>query len=248
MHKYTEKSHLKNHYENGRQEPWVLLESFTEDGKFIEYTSNYISAAISEYDGYIPDAENIKILVWHSSESIEDPTNYLPIEISEVETITRTKDDQVALEDEVRKWSKDDISSSNYSTKRAEFILNNIDRITPYCTCLLTCTCGERTVFKSVSEAFANQELEHKNSDHNSLIWYYCGNINEEIRSSAHSVYEGSKSNYTGILDRIRNKRINKDPIHIVPIHYTPLSVALQEIDAYKVTEHSTEQPPQPPK
>jgi hypothetical protein len=246
MNKYTKKSHLKNHYENGRQEPWVLLESFTKDGKFIEYTSNYISAAVNEYDGNIPDAKDIPVLVWHSSESVQDPVNYLPREIPEVETTTLTKDEQTALEDKVKEWSDENVNSSNYTNKRSEFIIENTENITPYCTSLLTCTCGKRKVFESVSEAFAYQQLDHLDNEHESLLWYYCGSIDKDTREYSRSVYEGSKADHTGLLDKIMNRKANKEPIRLVPIHETPLSIALQEIEAYKVTSYSTEEPPKP--
>lgn len=242
MKDYTEKTHIKNYFENGQNEPRVLLESPTEDEDFIEYSSTLISSSIVKYNGLIPDSTYIDIQVWHASSSINDPINYVPSEYKSINSIVRTKTDNNSLEEKVREWSDLKVDEDNYQKERGRFLKNVEIDGGSYCSTLLTCSCGTRKVMDSVSKGIGIRDTDHIDNDHNPIVWFFCGTIDKQTREKAYSVYEGAKSKSNSIIQKIRGSNSDKDPIDLVPIHYTPLSVALQEVGAYEVTEHITKE------
>ena len=239
MEDYTRKTHIRNYFENGRKEPRVLLESPTGDGDFIEYSSTLISSAVAEYSGLIPDSMNIEIRVWHASSSIDDPINYVPSEYESINSIVKTKTNEDSLEEKVKEWSNSKVDQGNYKQERGRFLSNVKDSRGSYCSTLLTCSCGKRQLLDSVSEAIGYRDTEHVDDNHNTMIWFYCGTIDKSIREKSYSIYEGARSKGTSLIQKIRGTDDEKDPIDQVPIHYTPLSVALQEVGAYDITEHN---------
>lgn len=240
MDDYTRKTHIKNYFENGRKEPRILLESPTEEGDFIEYSSTLISSSIVEYNGLIPDSMDIEIQVWHASSTIDDPVNYVPSEYESINSIVKTKTNENSLEEKVKEWSDSKVDKGNYQQERGRFLKNVENNRGSYCSTLLTCSCGTRKVMDSVSQAIGQRDTDHIDNNHNPMIWFYCGTIDKQTREKSYSVYEGARSRSTSIIQKIRGSDDEKDPIDLVPIHYTPLSVALQEVGAYEVTEHST--------
>lgn len=238
MDDYTRNTHVKNYFENGRNEPRVLLESPTEDEDFIEYSSTLISSTIVQYNGLIPDSMDIEIQVWHASSSIDDPVNYIPLEYERIGSVVRTKASEDSLESTVKEWSDKKVDEGNYVAERGRFLKSTTDEQDGSCSCLLTCTCGERKALNSVSEAVGYRDSDHTGSGHNPMIWFYCGTINRSVRENAYSTYEGARSRTTSMIQKILLKDDHKDPIDTVPIRYTPLSVALQEVGGYDINQH----------
>lgn len=239
MDDYTRKTHVKNYFENGQSEPRVLLESPTKDGDHIEYSSTLVSSSVVQYNGLIPDAVDIDIQVWHASSSIDKPINYVPSEYERISSVVRTKTSQDSLEDVVREWSDRKVDKGNYKAERARFLKSTADEHHGYCSSLLTCRCGERKVFESVSNAVGHRDTDHRGEGHDAMIWFYCGVIDEDVREKSYSIYEAARSRNSSVLQKIRRSNDGEDPINLVPIHHTPLSVALQETGAYNITEHN---------
>lgn len=240
MRNYVESTHIKNYYENGRVEPWILVESPTEKS-YINYASSYISSAVCKYDGTIPDSRETELFVWHLSNSVETPIDLIPTEYEKIDFI----DDSIRggdrkLSEQVKNWDGYE-SNEDYKKNRAKFFVNTQDEIQPFCSTLLTCECGYRQTFPSVSMAIGKKYLHHEKSEcSDANIWYLCGMITPSIREKSLKKYEGFVArgglNILKIIDP-RNK--DKKPINKVPIHNTPFSIALQDIGAYNISEYS---------
>lgn len=247
MREYVKNTHNCLFYENGKSEPHILVES-VEDDDFICYCSDKISSTIVNYDGEIPSSKDRKktirgdnLLVWHLSEDVEKPLGVVVREYPSIESYTDYVDGETSIKDAVSDWSdKKDISKEKYEERRSKFLSETTGRQHPYCSCLLTCNCGVREVFQSVSEALGNRYQHSKegafSSCQNTKLWYLCGRIDDDIREESYADYEASRTDILSLLSNIYGKY--KEPISEVPILYTPYSIALQKVGAYDVRNH----------
>lgn len=233
----THKIHNKNQFTS---EPTVLLES-REDKDYVEYGLNPISTSISTQQGLIPESKN-DIMVWHLSSYIQEPKEYILHEYPSIQTTIETKDDQVSIQQAVRGWSDSTVNSANYEEERAEYLEATNNNQEPYCTSLLTCSCGYREPFNSVSLAISERDQNHMN--HESRVWLYSGRITDDVVETSMKKYHVILQENKTILSRILNRSDDRPPIYKVPIYSTPLSLALQEIDAYDTSDHSTDDYP----
>lgn len=244
MKNYTHKTHIRNYYENGRSEPRILVESPTEDGDYIEYTSSLLTSAIMEYEGNIPDSDEIQLNVWHKSKDIQDPNAVIVGEYEDLGSVAPSNNDEISLQEKVKEWAGDDLNPQKYESIKSEFLLSTEEDRESYCTSLLTCSCGERRVCTSVSEAVGYQ-LKHKYEEdcEYSMIWYLCGIIDKETRRMANSAYEAKRMGLSSIITNFMKDNEEKEPIDTVPIDKTPFSIALKDVGAYQNTEHSLDTP-----
>lgn len=242
MKDYTKNTHVKNYYENGRSEPRILVESPSQSDKNIEYSSTYVTSSIVEYEGNIPDGPEVELNIWHHSQTVQEPIKIVAGEYENIQSVSPTNTDDRSLEEAIADWVGDGFDPRSYKENKREFLSSTQDRREPYCTSLLTCSCGDRIVCDSVSEALGTKYSHDSEGCSLNTIWYFCGVITTDIRRTANSAYEASTVGVSNILNKIRGKD-RPEPIYQVPIDDTPYSIALRDVGAYDITDHSGQKP-----
>lgn len=239
MRKSTEITHARDYYENGRIEPTILVECIEGDS-YISFICDTISSGIVNFDGHIPHSEQspkyqtIKDLyVWQLSDSIEDPMDIIVREYNTIDVKTEYVDGETGIRDRLKEWYGGAFTDEQYTNILSNFLVETEDERDGYCSSLVTCSCGTREVYDSVSLAVANKNNNHNDCE-NTDIWYFCGLIDKEVKKLSYSHYESSRSQFLKILKKNKN-----DPIYTVPIHKTPLSIALQDVGAYSIENHN---------
>lgn len=238
MKDYTNNTHVKNYYENGRADPRVLIESPSGENDYIEYSSTLLTSSIVQYEGNIPDAEDIKLNVWHYSNSVQDPKQVVVGEYDTIQCLQPTNTDDKSLEERVAEWAGDEFDPRSYDKHKRAFLLNTKDEREPYCTTLTTCSCGDRKVCNSVSEA-VGLKSEHQSSECSEYsIWYFCGVIDRDTRRMSKSAYEANIAGISEFINKIGLGTGSAEPLYKVPIDETPYSIALKDVGGYDTTDH----------
>lgn len=233
----TKHTHKQRHYENGKTNPFILVES-EEDGEFIEYASGHITKCIYSYNGEIPSGDS-NLEVWHHESSTEKAENMVIREYESIHTKTSYVSGEVGVEERILEFSnlESRTRGDKWDRARKNFFLDDLEEINKYCSTLLTCNCGHRCTYDSVSESLGHK-ISHSLDGHSPHIWYYCGQIDNKTKRESYIQYESSESVIKRI-SRLFNLSQERTPIMSVPIHMTPFSIALSRVGGYGTKSYS---------